>query len=65
MNEEDAKQLDVDDRARKRGLYAQGMRPHAAIAPAYRLPGPLPLSIIDPCRSSSHHPLGVGRNYFY
>ncbi len=64
ISAEDAKYIVEGLRETNRSLYARGLRPYAAIEPVFRLTGPLPPSIVDPDRQSTHHQLGVGRRHY-
>ena len=46
-----------------RPLSVQLLRRHHTLKPCFRLPGPLPHTIIDPATTSDHHSLGIGRQY--
>ena len=64
ISAEDAKDIVVGLREANRALFALGLRPYAATEPVFRLTGPLPLSIVDPDRESTHHLLGIGRRHY-
>ena len=59
-----ARTLDVACRELRRELYAMGLRAHAARAPVFRLPGPLPPAVVFDDLSSRHHVLGIGRRHY-
>ena len=62
LSQEEADELDSIDCLEHQKLYAVGRRRHKAVLPCVQMPGPL-LPVIPIC-ASSHHPLGLGHNYY-
>jgi len=62
LSSQQADELDLLERPEHKALYSAGKRRHTAEHPCLRAHGPL-LPILT-LRGSSHHPLGLGYNYF-
>ena len=62
ITSEEADELDAAEASRLLKLKSQGLRRHAATKPCVQARGPLLPVVIDPKRSSWHHPLGKGHN---
>ena len=65
MSEAEADELDRMDLLENRSLHHCGSRRHKAAKPCVQLFGPLlPITARPGAGSSSHHPLGVGQQYY-
>ncbi len=65
LSPSDAIALDEEVRELRRSLYAKGLRAHSALAPVFRLTGPLPPSMLpETLVQSDHHVLGRGRRHY-
>ena len=63
LDDVQADDLDLSLRESNILLQKAGRRRHSAVLNAFRLSGPLPLPTINIPMASTHHPLGLGRNW--
>eukprot|EP00973_Karenia_brevis_P046926 6510787-Karenia_brevis.AAC.1 len=63
LSPDQADALDAEEHARHKALQASGCRRHHVLRRCVRLPGPLLPVILAEDRESTHHPLGIGRNF--
>ena len=64
LTPEEADELDNQCKEANNALVRFGKRAHTAKAPCIRVPGPLVNVLVEVDKTSPHHLLGIGHNYF-